>query len=68
MSNLYSPNLNKGGAANATLIIHIIQIHGEVQKHIFVSWMCQDLSRRTTDRYLTMAIPVIVNNELIPIQ
>ena len=29
--------------------------------------MCQDRSKRTTDKYLTIAIPVIVYKELMPI-
>ena len=28
---------------------------------------CHEQSRRTTDKYLTVAIPVIVNKEFIPI-
>ena len=29
---------------------------------------CHEQSRRTTDKYLTVAIPVIVNKEFMPIK
>ena len=67
VSNLKSPSPIKGGNANTIPINHAIQIHGDVQKFMLVLWMCQDRSKRTTDRYLTIAIPVIVYKELMPI-
>ena len=41
-------------------------MYRDEQKVILVC-TCHEQSRRTTDKYLTVAIPVIVNKEFMPI-
>ena len=64
---VYSPKPTRGGTTNIRDIPQIFQMCGEDQKP-FLVWQCQDLSNRTTDRYLTHAMLAIVNNELNPMK
>ena len=64
---VYSPKPAKGGTTNSRDIPQTFQMWGDDQKP-FLVWQCHDLSKRTTDRYLTHAILAIVNNELNPMK
>ena len=61
----YCPKPNRGGTANIADKNQNERIYREVQNVLFVL-LCQDRSNFTTDRYLTVAIPVIVYKEFIP--
>ena len=64
---VYSPKPTKGGTTKSRDIPQTFQMCGDDQKP-FLVWQCQDLSKRTTDRYLTHAMLAIVNNELNPMK
>ena len=64
-SSLYSPKPTIGGIANSNAMPHNFKIYGEDQKLLRVC-ECQNLSKRTTDEYLTPAMLTTVNNELSP--
>ena len=64
---VYSPKPTKGGTTNSRDITQTFRMCGDDQKP-FLVWQCQDLSKRTTDRYLTHAILAIVNNEFNPMK
>ena len=61
----YFPNPISGGADKANAIEKIVQILLESQMECFIG-KCHDRWSKTTDRYRIIAIPVIVNNDIIP--
>ena len=61
----YCPKPNRGGTANIADKNQNERIYREVQNVLFVL-LCQDRSNFTTDKYLTVAIPVMVYKEFIP--
>ena len=65
LSCAYCPHPNKGGIEMRIDMLQINQMYLAVKKVVGVG-KCQDLSSRTTERYRTTAIPVIVYNEFMP--
>ena len=63
VSILYSPNPSKGGTTIVRVMPQTFQIRGEDQK-LLRDGKCQDLSKRTTDRYRIPAMLTIVKYEL----
>ena len=61
----YFPNPINGGADKANAIEKMVQILLESQMECFIG-ECHDRWSKTTDRYRMIAIPVIVNNDIIP--
>ena len=66
LSTLYSPKPNKGGTAIVRTMPQTFQTCLEDQK-LLRDGMCQDLSKRTTDKYLIPAMLTIEKYELSPI-
>ena len=67
MSITFVPRPSNGGKDSTKAKPQINLMYRDDQKLILVC-ACHERSRRTTDKYLTVAIPVIVYNEFIPIK
>ena len=63
---VYCPSPTKGGTAKVNAIPQKTRIYLDDISVVFVC-ECQDRSKRTTDKYRTTAMPVIVNSEFMPI-
>ena len=61
----YFPSPINGGAAISNDMTNNIQINHDDQKDLVVG-VCQCRWSRTTERYLTSAIPIMVYREFIP--
>ena len=68
MSGIYSPNPAKGGVPKIKEAIQQAWMLNEDQILRFGSWVCHERSSLTTEKYLTVAIPVIVNKEFNPVK
>ena len=64
-SSSYCPIPNNGGAANINAKDHNIQMYFEVQ-NLLVVFKCHVRCKRTTDKYLIIAMAVIVHIEFRP--
>ena len=63
----YFPNPINGGVDKTNAIVKTVQILLEYQIECCIG-VCQDRWSKTTDKYRIIAIPVIVNNDIIPVE
>ena len=63
----YFPNPINGGVDKINAIAKTVQILLEYQIECCIG-VCQDRWSKTTDKYRIIAIPVIVNNDIIPVE